>query len=256
MTNYYETLGVSKDASPDDIKKSYRKLAMKYHPDKNNGDKEAEVKFKEVNEAYETLKDPNKRKLYDNPNMGFNPFDDMFNFGFGFPGARRKRDRNAPVNGRDLKFVIDVKLHKFFTGGEEIIDVTYDELCQTCSGKGATELEECSSCDGTGMIMVQQLVGRMMTAKSTPCSNCKGSGEIKLNSCDSCNGSGVKKVENRKIKVVIPENTRDGDILRVNERGPKGVNGGNHGNIIVKLRMMYPDISKLNEEEINVLKKI
>jgi molecular chaperone DnaJ len=256
MSDYYKTLGISKEASTDDIKKAYRKLAMKYHPDKNNGNKEAEIKFKEVSEAYETLKDPNKRKLYDNPNMGFNPFDDMFNFGFGFPGHQRKRNRNAPMNGRDLKFVVDVKLNKFLFGGEEIIDVTYDEACQNCSGKGATKLEECDNCGGTGMIMVQQLVGRMMTAKSTPCSNCKGSGEIKLNTCESCNGSGHNKVENRKIKIEIPKNTRDGDIIRVKERGPEGVNGGNPGNIIVKLRMEYPDINTLSEEELNVIKKL
>lgn len=256
MSDYYKILGVSKDASADDIKKAYRKLAMKYHPDKNNGNKEAEIKFKEANEAYETLKDPNKRNLYDNPNMGFNPFDGMFNFGFGFPGRGRRRDRNAPINGKDLKLIIDVKLYKFLAGGEEIINITYDDLCQNCSGKGATELEICGNCNGEGVIMIQKLTGRMMTAQTTPCNKCNGTGEIKLNSCEECEGKGTKRIENRKVKVEIPKNTRDGDILRVRERGPEGVNGGNPGNIIVKLRMMYPDINSLSEEEINVLKKI
>lgn len=261
--NYYEILGVSKDSDQDAIKKAYRKLAIKYHPDKNQGNKEAEDKFKEISEAYETLGDPQKRQQFDNPSpfggrspFGGSPFDP---FGAGSPFAgfqQRGRQEDMPRRGTDLKLIIGIALSTLLLGGEEIFNISYDDPCTTCNGKGATKFDFCDLCSGSGQILQQRQMGNMTAMSASPCPACKGRGKTPLNKCDDCGGSGMHSVKDKEIKVAIPPNTRDGAVLRLAGQGAGGVNGGGPGDILIKIQMEWPNIADFTEEELNVLKKL
>ena len=257
--DYYKILGVGKDSSTGDIKKAYRKLAIKYHPDKNPDDSNAEVKFKEISEAYDVLSDDDKRSAYDNPNplhnmfghSGFNPFDI-------FSGATRRgpRPENPPMRGKDIQLIINVSLYTLLCGGKEKFKISYDDPCQTCKGKGATEFETCSTCNGKGMFVRQQRIGNIATSSTAPCSNCSGTGKSPTNKCEDCNGAGVLKVKDKELTFIVPKNTVDGSIHTLVGRGTNGLNGGNPGNVIVKVVMKRPNIDELSEEEKSVLKNI
>jgi len=254
--NYYSILGVSAQATQEEIKKAYRKLALQYHPDKNPDNKEAEEKFKEASEAYEVLGDVNKRSSYDNPS----PFTDgnladIFGFNFGFGGEMRPR-YNAPRKGADIRLAFDAPLSKLLFGSEELFNISYNEPCQACNGQGATEFEQCVSCNGSGMTFVTQNRGPIRTSSAVPCTHCQGLGRKKLNTCQNCSGTGMSNVDNKELKVKIPPKTKDGAILRLAERGPCGLNGAPSGDIFIKINMVYPDLSMFTEEELNVLKKI
>lgn len=259
--DYYKILGVSKEVTPEELKKTYRKLAVKYHPDKNQGDVEAENKFKEVSEAYEILSDPVKRNNHDNPSPfgGFNPFsgNGFDPFSQGPFGGNRGPQPNAPRKGMDLKVVMGIAFSKLLLGGEESFNVSYDNPCQTCNGKGATEFETCAACAGRGVIIERHSMGQhMSTMTSTPCSKCRGTGRKSLDKCEECEGKGNKSIKDREIKLKVLPNTRDGAVLRLLGQGGLGINGGPAGNILIKVQMQWPDISKLTEEELNVIKKL
>ena len=248
--DYYEVLGVSKDASKEEIKKAYRKLSKKYHPDINK-EADASEKFQEVKEAYEVLSDDQKRAQYDqfghqDPNQGFGGgfggaegfgFDDIFSTFFG--GGTRRRDPNAPRKGDDLQYSMTIDFLDAIFGQETEIEIPKDETCETCDGSGAkpgTSKKTCPYCEGTGQLNVAQDTpfGRMVNRRA--CHHCEGTGQIIEEKCTTCRGAGkVRKM--KKIKVTVPAGVDDGQQLRVSGQGGPGINGGPAGDLYVLFRV-------------------
>ncbi len=258
----YKILEVDKDASLEEIKKSYRKLSMKYHPDRNPDDKKAEEKFKELSVAYSTLSDPQKRKEYDNPNSGFNPFEDFLR-GFGGFGPmrtnvrpRKKQDPNAPRRGGSVEIQVDVPMNKFILGGDVIIHLNFVDVCVPCKGTGAKTLEFCEKCKGVGAtIEVKQDRGMYMQT-STMCSDCRGRGSIATEVCEECDSKGLIEIKNKEIKMRVKPGVRDRSHLRLKGAGGKGLNGGPDGDVIAYLNMILPKKEDLTEEQIKVLEEM
>ncbi|MFP3357666.1 molecular chaperone DnaJ [Planococcus citreus] len=249
--DYYEVLGVSKDASKEEIKKAYRKLSKQYHPDINK-EADASEKFQEVKEAYEVLSDEQKRAQYDqfghqDPNQGFGGggfggaegfgFDDIFSTFFG--GGTRRRDPNAPRKGDDLQYSMTIDFLDAVFGEETEIEIPKDETCETCDGSGAkpgTSKKTCPYCEGTGQLNVAQDTpfGRMVNRRA--CHHCEGTGQIIEEKCTTCRGAGkVRKM--KKIKVTVPAGVDDGQQLRVSGQGGPGFNGGPAGDLYVLFRV-------------------
>ena len=259
-SDYYDELGVSNNASQDEIKKAYRKLALKYHPDRNNGDKASEERFKKVSSAYDTLSNERKRAEYDSPSS--NNIEDLFRHGFGGfggfgmgSGPRPRQSRNVPRRGKDLKWMSDEPLFKFILGGTGLISVKYDDVCGECKGKGATKTEFCTHCKGSGMVIHTQQQGNMRMQSHRPCQACGGTGERVLNRCNKCGGKGSIPVF-RDINYDIKPGVTDGYVLRVIGDGCNGVNGGPKGDLYVKLRMVLPKVESLTDEQVEVLKSL
>ncbi|MDL2297737.1 molecular chaperone DnaJ [Synergistaceae bacterium OttesenSCG-928-D05] len=254
--DYYETLGVGRDASADDIKKAYRKLTRKYHPDANPGDAAAEAKYKEINEANEILSDPDKRAQYDQfgyvgdmppggggfGGFGGADFGDLFGdlFGSAFGGAgRRSSNPNAPRRGNDLEYTMSISLEDAYRGISQKIEIPRLETCDRCSGTGAepgTSAETCPTCNGNGQ--VQQVVntpfGQM--AQVTTCPQCHGKGKIIKTPCRECKGQGrVRKKHS--VEVKIPPGVDTGVRLRVSSQGESGINGGPAGDLFLLIEV-------------------
>jgi len=254
--DYYEVLGVSKGAGEAEIKKAYRSLAKKYHPDMNPGDAEAEAKFKEVNEAYAVLSDAEKRSQYDQfghaafePGAGggsgfggfggfgdFSDLGDIFGsfFGGGFGGGSAQR-RNAPTRGEDVGVRLTVTFEEAAFGTKK--DVTYHRIqkCADCGGSGAakgTRAETCSVCGGSGQRRVTQRIGGMAFQSTTTCDTCRGTGKIIKTPCSGCKGTGYVKV-NKKLGVTIPAGIDDGERIALRSQGCDGRNGGPAGDLII-----------------------
>ncbi len=269
--DYYEVLGVSKNATDDELKKAYRRLAKKYHPDANpDNKKEAEAKFKEVNEAYEVLSNSQKRKIYDqfgtaDPSQGFGgaggPFGgqggyysyttsgfDGFDMGdifgdlgdiFGFGGNRTSRKKNGPAKGTDLRYNMDLSFEDAYTGVTREFTITRDEKCDTCGGSGAklgTKIETCSMCGGKGTVTQMQttLLGQMRV--QTTCSNCHGTGKIIKEVCSNCYGKGTVRKQ-AKLNVKIPAGIDDGQTIVLRGEGEPGKNGGENGDIYITVHI-------------------
>lgn len=259
--DYYEVLELQKGASEDEIKKAYRKLAKKYHPDMNPGDKTAEVKFKEVNEAYSILSDPEKKSRYDqfgfagvDPSYGAGQggagyggfggfggmnFDmgDIFSsfFGGGSPSARR----NGPVRGEDIMTRLVISFEEAAFGCKKTITFPRTETCSACGGNGAekgTRPETCSRCKGTGTILTQQrtLLGMMQTQRA--CDVCGGSGTIVKTPCKTCRGSGVERKQ-KKFDASIPAGIGEGEKILLRGQGNAGRRGGQNGDLIVEINI-------------------
>ena len=249
--DYYEVLGVSKTASKDEIKKAYRKLSKKYHPDINK-EPDAADKFKEIKEAYEVLSDDQQRSRYDqfghaDPNQGFGGgfggdfggsgfggFEDIFSTFFGGGGGRR-RDPNAPRQGADLQYTMSVSFEDAVFGKETTIEIPREENCGTCNGSGAkpgTKAETCSHCQGSGQINVEQNTPFGRIVNRTTCRHCGGTGKFIPNKCGTCSGTGKVK-KRKKISIKIPAGIDDGQQLRVSGQGEPGVNGGPSGDLYV-----------------------
>lgn len=245
--DYYEVLGVSRDAGEEDLKRAYRKLAMKYHPDKNPGDKEAEEKFKEASEAYEVLRDREKRGIYDRFGheglegtgfRGFTGFEDIFSsFGdifedfFGFGSRRRSRVRA----GHDLRYDVQLTLEEAFSGKEETLIFHKWEVCENCDGSGITpgsEPQICNTCQGRGQVVRSQGFFQI----STSCPACQGQGRIITDPCETCKGGGKVKVK-REITVKIPPGVDNGSQLRLRGEGEPGEYGGPPGDLFVVIRV-------------------
>lgn len=243
--DYYKILGVSRDASADEIKKSYRKVAMEHHPDRNPGNKEAEEKFKLASEAYEVLRDPEKREIYDRYGIeglkgtgftGFRGFDDIFSaFGdvfqdfFGFGTTQRRRTSARP--GADLRYDVKISFFDAAFGKEAEIEIPKNLACEACGGTGAkpgTHPTQCPSCKGTGQVTRSQGFFTI----STTCSQCRGEGSIIPHPCKECRGYGkVKKI--KKIQVKIPAGVDTGSKLRIRGEGEEGERGGPPGDLFV-----------------------
>lgn len=243
--DYYEVLGVPRDAQDEQIKKAYRKLALKYHPDRNPGDQEAEERFKEAAEAYEVLRDREKRQLYDRFGheglagtgfRGFSGFDDIFTsfgdifedfFGFGRTSNRRSRARQ----GTSLRYDLQVSLEDAFYGKEEEIVFQRLDNCQICKGTGitpGTQPQTCSTCQGRGQVIRSQGFFQI----STTCPACHGHGQIITNPCKECSGQGKVRVE-KKMTVKIPAGVDTGSQLRFQGEGEPGESGGPSGDLFV-----------------------
>lgn len=254
--DYYETLGVNKGSSADEIKKSFRKLAMQYHPDRNPGNKEAEAKFKEINEAYEVLKDDQKRAAYDrfghqafsNGGAGAgNPFGGGFNFDFGggaggfadifsevfseFMGGGRGRRQSYAQRGQDVRYNISISLEEAFSGIEKEITIPSTETCEKCRGHGTKDGKEapvCPHCGGSGKMHIQQ--GFFVVEQNCP--HCKGSGRLVKDACPECKGKGFIN-KSKTIKVKIPAGIEDDTRMRIQGGGEAGIRGGENGDLYV-----------------------
>ncbi len=275
--DYYEILGVSKTATDDEIKKAYRKMAKKWHPDANPDNKqEAEKKFKEVNEAYEVLSDSQKRKMYDQfgtvdpqsfggggpfgggnyysyTSSGWDDFGDLGDifssfFGGGFGSQRASSDRrsNRPRKGEDLNFSMDITFEEAFMGIEKEIIITRQETCTTCHGTGArpgTNPVKCTVCGGTGQVTQMQntILGQIQTRMT--CSACHGTGEVISSPCEICHGKGTVR-KNPKVKVKIPAGIDDNQTVVLRGQGNPGEKGGPAGDLYITIRVKKHSLYK------------
>ncbi|MBQ9886819.1 MAG: molecular chaperone DnaJ [Lachnospiraceae bacterium] len=255
--DYYEVLGVPKTADDAELKRAYRVLAKKYHPDTNQGNAEAEAKFKEASEAYAVLSDPEKRRQYDQfghaafeqgggfngggfdfTDMGdiFGSFSDIFGDLFG-GGRTRSQSYNGPSKGANLRTSVRIKFEEAIFGCEKEIEINSKDECMTCHGTGAkpgTQPETCTKCGGKGQVVFTQQTMFGMVRNVQPCSECGGKGKIIKDKCPDCYGTGYK-TSRKKIKVSIPAGIDNGQSVRIREKGELGVNGGARGDLLVEV---------------------
>ena len=263
--DYYEVLGIEKSASADQIKSAYRKLAVKYHPDKNKGDKASEEKFKEASEAYHVLSNSERKQNYDNfghaafengggGRGGFGNFDfsgsfsDIFEdfFGEGFGGGRRSRRSNN--RGSDLRYDLSITLEEAYSGKKQDIKFSTSEKCNTCKGSGSkpgTSASSCSMCGGHGQVRSSQ---GFFTVQQT-CPQCSGSGEQITNPCSDCNGQG-KKQTSKRLSVTIPKGVDDGTRIRLSGKGEAGTKGAGSGDLYLFINVYAHELFKRSDENL------
>jgi molecular chaperone DnaJ len=252
-SDYYDILGVSRDATPEEIKKAYKRLALKYHPDRNPGDTIAEEKFKEASEAYQVLSDQDKRRIYDMygheglSGAGFRGIDavdeifgssffsdllgEIFGFGFGFGGFGRRRSSSDPgmARGRDIRKGVQITLEEAFRGARKNVSVKFSETCESCKGTGARDgeaMQACATCQGKGQVVH----ARGAFILTTTCGSCGGTGRIITEKCADCDGEGRVLVE-RNLEVKIPEGIEHEQMIRVPGKGEPGPRGGPPGDL-------------------------
>jgi len=264
--DYYDVLGVDKSASADQIKSAYRKQAVKYHPDKNKGDKTAEDKFKEASEAYHVLSNSERKQNYDNfghaafengggGRGGFGNFDfsnhfsdifeDFFGEGFGGGGRRSRRSNNR---GSDLRYDLSISLEEAYTGKKQDIKFSTSDKCDTCSGSGSKpghDAGSCSMCGGHGQVRSSQ---GFFTVQQT-CPQCSGSGEMITNPCGSCGGQG-KKQASKRLSVTIPKGVDDGTRIRLAGKGEAGSRGASNGDLYLFINVYSHELFKRSEENL------
>lgn len=264
--DYYETLGVSSSASADEIKKGYRKMAMKFHPDRNPGDHEAEENFKAAAEAYEVLGDPEKRQIYDRygkdglKNRGyhgpgnaediFSSFGDIFEdlFGFGGGGGGGRRQRQGAVPGADLRYDLTLSFMEAVHGTNKEIEITKPDTCWTCEGTGLRpgyQSKTCTGCNGRGQVMRSQGFFRL----STTCPQCQGAGEIITDPCQDCGGNGLVN-KRKKVSLKIPAGVDTGARMRLQGEGQGGRKGGHAGDLYVILHVDPHELFERDGENI------
>jgi molecular chaperone DnaJ len=263
--DYYDVLGVNKSASPEDIKSAYRKLAVKYHPDKNPGDKAAEDKFKEASEAYGILSDKSKKENYDNfghaafengggqggfGGFGGSDFSDIFEDFFGdFGGGGRRNSRRSSSNrGSDLRYDLSITLEEAFSGKKQNIQFSSSDKCGACKGSGSKpgfSADRCTYCGGNGKVRSNQ---GFFTVQQT-CPQCSGSGEEITNPCNDCGGSGNKQTS-KKISVTIPKGVDDGTRIRLAGKGEAGSRGGANGDLYLFINVKSHELFKRSDENL------
>ena len=254
--DYYASLGLEKGASDEEIKKAFRKLAIKYHPDKNQGNKEAEDKFKEINEAYQVLSDPEKKARYDQfgtadfdgsgfGSGGFGGFDFSDMGGFGdifdsfFGGSGGGRRRNGPQRGDDLEYTLNLTFEEAVFGVEKEISINRSENCDSCRGTGAkagTTPKTCPTCNGSGQVRVQRQTPLGSFVSTSTCDRCGGKGKIVEEPCQKCSGKG-KVRKNRKIKINIPAGVDTGNVMPLRGQGEHGTNDGPPGDLYIRINV-------------------
>ena len=271
--DYYEVLGVAKDADEAAIKKAYRQLAKKYHPDVNPGDKEAEEKFKEVNEAYQTLSDPQKRATYDQfgpdgpqagfggggfggfsgfEGGGFGGFEDIFSSFFG--GAAGGTRANGPIPGDDLRYDLTISFEEAAKGCEKEINLVRDEQCPTCNGSGAkpgSKVDTCPNCHGTGQerVISNTPFGRIQNVRT--CSRCHGEGKIITEPCAKCHGRGKVRVTKRRT-IKVPAGIDNGQVLTIRGQGGLGERGGQPGDLMIVITVRPHKLFKRREDNLYI----
>ena len=265
--DFYDVLGVQKNASPEELKSAYRKLAVKYHPDKNPGDKSAEDKFKEASEAYGILSDQEKKQNYDNfghaafeggggrqsggfSGFGGADFSDIFEDFFGdFGGGGRSNSRrNSSNRGSDLRYDLSISLEEAFEGKKQDIKFSTTEKCNTCKGNGSrpgSSPDRCSTCGGNGKVRSNQ---GFFTVQQT-CPQCAGSGEEITDPCTNCNGLGSKQTS-KKLSVTIPKGVDDGTRIRLAGKGEAGTKGGTSGDLYLFINVHSHDLFKRSDENL------
>ena len=274
--DYYEVLGVKKDASADEIKKAYRKLAMKYHPDQNAGDAEAEARFKEVGEAYKILSDDDKRARYDqygfagvDPNFGaagngpygaggfgggfggFGDFGDIFSEFFGGGGGSRGSSQNAPRRGENVMSRLELTFEEAAFGCEKEVATPRIENCAVCNGSGSSDgaVETCTQCGGRGQVRTVQNFMGMQMQSTTTCPRCNGKGKIIKNPCSTCKGKGKVRKTNR-VNVKIPAGVDAGQSVRVRGEGSVGLNGAPNGDLLVEILIKRHPIFQRDDRDV------
>ncbi len=267
--DYYEVLGVSRSASDDDIKKAYRQLAKKYHPDANPGDKTAEAKFKEASEAYAVLSDAEKRRQYDQfghsafdggaggaGGFDFNSMDmgDIFGDIFGdlFGGGRSRRAGGGPMKGPNVRTGVRITFQEAVTGVDKELDLNLKEECTTCHGSGAkpgSSAETCSKCGGKGQVVYTQQSLFGMVRNVQTCPDCNGTGKVIKDKCQDCYGTGYVS-KKKKIQVSIPAGIDNGQSIRIREKGEPGTNGGERGDLLVEVTVSRHPIFQRQDYDI------
>ena len=272
--DFYETLGVSRSASADEIKRAYRGLARKHHPDVAENKSEAEARFKEINEAYEVLSDPRKREQYDRfgttgngagagfgdfgfGNFGSSGFGDIFDMFFGERmggAAQTQARRTGPARGSDLRYDLEITLEEAFNGTTREIQFSHLTQCQTCNGSGAAPgslVVPCERCQGSGIMRMarQTPLGQFVT--QTTCNACNGEGQIVQHPCENCAGRGRREVE-RKLTVKVPAGVDDGSRIRITGNGEAGIRGGPAGDLFVYLSIAPHRVFKRNGADVHV----
>ena len=267
--DYYEVLGINKGASDDEIKKAYRKLAKQYHLDMNPGDKDAEAKFKEVNEAYAVLSDPDKRAKYDqyghaafDPSAGFGGFGeaDFGDFGFDigdifssfFGGSSRGSGRRGPVRGDDISVRMTLSFNEAVFGAKKEVSYQRVQRCSECGGTGAakgTSPKTCPSCNGSGQVRTQQRTPFGVMQSTRTCDNCGGTGKVVDTPCKKCRGNGFERVT-KKLEVNIPAGIDNGERVVIRGKGSDGANGGSAGDLIIVISVRNDDIFERDGSDI------
>ena len=268
--DYYEVLGVDRGADDATIKKAYRKLAKKYHPDANPGDKEAEIKFKEASEAYAVLSDADKRRQYDQfghaafenggggagaggfdfSGFDFSGFGDIFGDFFG--GGSRRQQNNGPMKGANLRASVRITFEEAVFGCKKELDIVLKDECTTCHGTGAkpgTSPETCTKCGGKGKVVFSQQSLFGMVQNVQMCPECNGTGKVVKEKCPDCRGTGYTS-SRRRISVDIPAGINDGQSVRIREKGDPGVNGGPRGDLLVEVVVSRHPIFQRNDMDL------
>jgi len=264
--DYYDVLGVNKNSTPDQIKAAYRKSAVKYHPDKNKGDKTSEEKFKEASEAYHVLSDKERKQNYDNfghaafengaggrggfENFDFsNSFSDIFeDFFSDFSGSGGRRNRKTNFRGSDLRYDLSITLEEAYTGKKQDIKFSTSEKCNTCKGSGSKpghDAGSCSMCGGHGQVRSSQ---GFFTVQQT-CPQCSGTGEEITNPCNDCGGQG-KKQTSKRLSVTIPKGVDDGTKIRLAGKGEAGTKGTSNGDLYLFINVYSNDLFKRSDENL------
>ncbi len=259
VKDYYQVLGVDRSASAADLKSTYRKLALEYHPDRNPDNPEAEERFKSISEAYSVLSDPEKKRMYDATGsveartpFGFrtrgDPFDLFSQFGQrANPGPQIPR----PLRGQNVQKTIEVPLAESLFGGEYRFEYRVSSGCDRCEGEGGTEFSVCDQCAGGGVVV--QRTEHMIS--QTPCPLCRGRGRKVTKVCDKCTGRGLCH-ESKNLSVVVPVGIHNGAILRLQGQGGRGVHGGLTGDLLLQVDVVYPNIDNFTEEERTQLQQL